>query len=542
MKKLLMVLLMTSFIVALSACGGGGNDDPDPDPIDVNAATISGIVEVTLTVGDTFDKLDGVTATDAIDGNLTSSIVVTGDVDLDTAGNYTLTYTVTDSDDNVSSETRLIIVLGLDGCAIFQELINGTCIDIEPEIITIMHGAVHEIDPFHEAYSGTEQLAKQELQTLIEAQLNVIIIYKEFSPSAAWGPNRINAIIQSSVSGDHLSDIYWVTSDWVQQLAEGDAIVDITQYLGTHGANIDQSFLEVGSYQGGKYGFEVGKVQISHGLYYNADLVDNLGVDNPTELYLAGEWNWTKFETWATEVQTQLSAQGDDMFALGGMLSDYAMNMIPLNGGSLINAQTGRIAFSQVPALDTYDYLNNLYNKGLFELNPQYDAGSPEWMAGKVAVYPGSLWFINADNRWGGLPFELGFVPYPVADDFTGDYVSAVSGVALMTVASGMSAEREELVFQVWNELQLWKTGSELTDSFELSLLTKFDDELYIEAYLEVYDKTYLDLINAIGISAYGEDGWVRNINTGIREGTARTVVDQIKPIYEAALDEYLGN
>lgn len=163
-------------------------------------------------------------------------------------------------------------------------------------------------------------------------------------------------------------------------------------------------------------------------------------------------------------------------------------------------------------------------------------------MAGKVAVYPGSLWFINADNRWGGLPFELGFVPYPVADDFTGDYVSAVSGVALMTVASGMSAEREELVFQVWNELQLWKTGSELTDSFELSLLTKFDDELYIEAYLEVYDKTYLDLINAIGISAYGEDGWVRNINTGIREGTARTVVDQIKPIYEAALDEYLGN
>ena len=414
-------------------------------------------------------------------------------------------------------------------------------LDIEPEIITIMHGAVYEIDPFHEAYSGTEQLEKQELQRLIEETLNVVINYEEYPPSAGWGPSRINAIIQSSVSGDPLSDIYWITSDWVQQLADAEALADVTPYLNTHGSNIDDSYLEVGSYQGGNYGFEVGNVQIGHGLYYNADLVENLGVDNPTDLYLAGDWNWTEFEIWATDVQTQLSAQGDDMFALGGMLSYYAMNMIPLNGGSLINSVTARVSFAQKPALDTYDFLTNLYNKGLFELSPQYDAGSPEWMAGKVAMYPGSLWFVTADNRWGMLPFELGFVPYPVADDFIGEYISPVSGVALMSVASGMSQEREELVFQVWNELQLWKTDAELADAFELTLMTKFDEEIYIEAYLEIYDKTYLDLINAIGISAYSENGWNRNINGAIREGTSRTIVDQIKPIYEAALDDYIG-
>jgi len=546
MKKFMLVLLMTSFIVALTACGGGKTEpdpDPNPDPIvDKNAAVLSGLEEESLTVGDTFNQLDGVSAIDEADGNITSSIIVTGEVDLATAGNYTLTYTVTDSDGNVTTGTRLVIVLGLDGCAIFFELIDGECIAIEPEVITIMHGAVYEIDPFHEAYSGTEQLAKQELQRLIETQLNVVINYEEYPASAGWGPSRINAIIQSSVSGDSLSDIYWITSDWVQQLADADAIVDVSQYLATHGTNIDDSFLEVGSYKGAKYGFEVGKVQISHGLYYNADLVENLGVDNPTELYLAGEWNWTEFETWATEVQTQLSAQGDDMFALGGMLSYYATNMIPLNGGSLINATTARVSFAQKPALDTYDYLTNLYNKGLFELSPQYDAGSPEWMAGKVAMYPGSLWFVTASNRWGMLPFELGFVPYPVADDFTGEYVSPVYGVALMSVASGMDAEREELVFQVWNALQLWKTDAEETDAFELTLLTKFDKEIYIEAYLEVYDKIYLDLINAIGISAYSENGWGRNINGAIREGTSRTIVDQIKPIYETALDEYVGD
>ncbi len=541
MKKFLMILLATSLVITLSACGGDTGDDPNPVN-DKNAAVINGVDDVELTVGvSSFDELDGVTAIDEVDGDLTSSIIVSGTVDLENAGNYALTYTVTDSDGNITTITRLIVVLGLDGCAIFQELIDGVCVDIEPDIITIMHGAVHEIDPFHEAYSGTEQLAKQELQREIEAKYNVIINYEEYPPSAAWGPSRITSIIQSSVSGEPLADIYWITSDWVQQLVDADALADITSYLNTTGTNIDDSFLEVGSYKDGHYGFEVGKVQIAHGLYYNAELVENLGVDNPTELYLNGEWNWTTFETWATEVQTQLSAQGDDMFALGGMLSYYAMNMIPLNGGSLINSTTARVSFAQKPALDTYDYLTNLYNKGLFELSPQYDAGSPEWMAGKVAMYPGSLWFLTADNRWGTLPFELGFVPYPIADDFTGEYISPVSGVALMSVANGMTPEREALVFEVWNALQLWKTDTEEADAFELMLLTKFDDEIYIDAYLDIYDKTYLDLINAIGISAYGENGWTRNINSAIKAGTSRTIVDQIKPIYETALDDYIG-
>lgn len=539
MKKMLLLLAGLSLTLTLVACG---KDDKDPDPTpDVNAPTFSGIAEVEITIGDTFNPLTGVTATDAKDGDVTSSITVSGSVDTNTVGNYTLTYSVTDSDGNTKTATRRVVVKGLDGCGVHQELIDGNCVDIEPEVITIMHGAVNEIDPFDEAYSGTEQLERQELQTAVEEEYNVIINYEPYPPSAAWGPSRVSSIIQSSVSGDHLSDIYWITSDWIQQLVEGDAIVDISQYLNTTGANIDPVYQEVGGYQGGVYGFESFKVTISTGLYYNADLIDSLGVTNPSQMYLDGDWTWSQFETWATTVQTALSAQGEDYFALGGMLSYYAESMIPLNGGSLINANTGRVSFAQNPAIETYDFLTTLYEKGLFELAPQYDAGSPQWQAGKVALHPGSLWFVNASNRWGGLPFELGFVPYPIADDFTGEYVSPVNGIALMSVASGMDPDREALVFEVWNELQLWRTDQEATDAFELSLLTKFDDELYIEAYLDIYDKVYLDLINAIGISAYSENGWTRNINGAIRNGDSRSVVDAIKPIYEAALEDYLG-
>ncbi len=510
------------------------NSTEDNDPV------ISGTQNAEITVGNTYDPLDGVSATDVEDGDLTSAIQVNGSVDTDTVGVYTLVYIVEDSNGNQARVTVTVTVVGLEGCPIHHERVGDECVKIPAEEIVIMHGAVYEIDPFHADYSGTDQLARQELQRQVEEEYNVVILYRNYPASAAWGPDRVTSIIQASVVGEPLSDIYWITSDWIQELVKGNALADVSPYMNTIGANIDDAYSDIGEYKGGIYGFESYKPTINGGLYYNADLVENLGVENPTDMYLDGDWNWTNFEAWATQVQTALDGQAEEMYALGGVLSYYAKYMISLNGGSLINKQTGRVAFAQAPALETYDFLTTLWNKGLFEPNGQYDAGSPLWMGGKVAMHPGDLWFLSADNRWGTIPFEIGFVPYPSADDYTGEYTSPISGVAVMALASGMTSEREQLVFRVWNALQLWKTDEQTDIDFELTLLTKFDKQKYVDAYLEVYDKVYLDITNAIGISAYSANGWVSNINGAIKEGTSRTVVDRIKPIYEAALDEYL--
>ncbi|MCY6354529.1 DUF5011 domain-containing protein [Clostridium sp. ZS2-4] len=59
---------------------------------------LSGIENKTIKVGDTFDPMQGITATDKEDGNITDKIQIQGTVDTNTAGNYTLTYTVSDSE------------------------------------------------------------------------------------------------------------------------------------------------------------------------------------------------------------------------------------------------------------------------------------------------------------------------------------------------------------------------------------------------------------------------------------------------------------
>mgnify|MGYP003304210175 FL=1 len=58
-----------------------------------------------------FDMLAGVKATDNVDGDITSSIVVEGDIDNTTRGVYELVYTVEDSSGNVSTLTRQVRVV-----------------------------------------------------------------------------------------------------------------------------------------------------------------------------------------------------------------------------------------------------------------------------------------------------------------------------------------------------------------------------------------------------------------------------------------------
>lgn len=546
MKKIFGFFLILALALGLVACGGNTKTPVPTDPTvpSTKTATIVGAQEVTIRVGETFDHLEGVSANDTVDGNITSAITVDGltQLNINVPGNYTLTYNVTGSDGQVVTVTRLVKVLSAQGCNVHEDLVNGVCVKRAPTVIRIMHGATYEVDPFDSSYSGTEQLAKQQRQREIEEKYNVTVRYVSYPSNAPWGPDRVEAIVQSSISGAHLSEIYWSVSDWIQRLAVTEAIVPIDKYLTTIGSNIRPGYREVSSYRDHVYGFESGLLTVSSGLYYNADLVANLGVANPTELFLAGNWNWTTFENWAQSVDAALKTLGGDKYALGGMFSEYAEHMVPLNGGSLINKNTGAVAFAQNRAIDTYNFISSLNTKGYFEPTPAYDAGSANWMAGNVAMYPGQLWFISADNRWRQLPFELGFVPFPVSPTYTGAYASPISGVAVYHIASGMTAEKEELVFKVWNELQLWKTDTQYELDFETTLINKFDDESYVEAYMQIYNKIYLDLINAVGISAYSASGWRANINRAIREGNARTVMEEIKPVYDAALRDYLGN
>lgn len=72
--------------------------------------TLNGAADITLEVGSSYSEL-GATATDAKEGNLDGAIIITGNVDVNTLGTYTVTYYVQDNQGNSSTATRTINVV-----------------------------------------------------------------------------------------------------------------------------------------------------------------------------------------------------------------------------------------------------------------------------------------------------------------------------------------------------------------------------------------------------------------------------------------------
>jgi hypothetical protein len=75
----------------------------------IPAITLVGSPTIELTIGNTFTD-PGATATDNIDGDLTSSIITSGTVDASSTGSYTISYSISDATGNSASVTRTIVV------------------------------------------------------------------------------------------------------------------------------------------------------------------------------------------------------------------------------------------------------------------------------------------------------------------------------------------------------------------------------------------------------------------------------------------------
>ena len=109
MRKIVSIFVVLIMSIIVVACQ---TEDPVDETV-VGVITWAGLTDQVVTRGDAVDFLEGVTANDSIDGNLTSSITVTDDDEFSThlAGGYTITYEVENSTGVVSTETKNFTVL-----------------------------------------------------------------------------------------------------------------------------------------------------------------------------------------------------------------------------------------------------------------------------------------------------------------------------------------------------------------------------------------------------------------------------------------------
>lgn len=134
MKKIRLILSILVFLLVIVACKPEETVVVDQDPV------ISGAVNRTINRGDQFIPLQGITAMDEEDGDLTDQITYTGNVNPNVANTYQATYSVVDSAGNLATVTITVTVVLVDS---EEPLISGAAdvtIMIGDEAFTLMNG------------------------------------------------------------------------------------------------------------------------------------------------------------------------------------------------------------------------------------------------------------------------------------------------------------------------------------------------------------------------------------------------------------------
>jgi formylglycine-generating enzyme required for sulfatase activity len=134
------------------AAGNEANASRTVTVVDTTAPALTLLGDANMTQAKDSAWVDpGVTASDSLDGNLTSSITITGTVDVNTAGVYTLTYSVTDG---ASNESNAIRTVNVGMASTHTADLNAT---VQLEMLWVEPGTFTMGSPTTEASRGTNE-------------------------------------------------------------------------------------------------------------------------------------------------------------------------------------------------------------------------------------------------------------------------------------------------------------------------------------------------------------------------------------------------
>ena len=132
------ILFSISLVDGCSNNAEGNRDETYDEATDTSYPPVISLVgssTIYLEVGETFTD-PGATASDNVDGDLTSSITSSGTVNTATEGTYTVVYSVSDTDGNIASVSRTVIVsldlpptITLTGSSTITLLVGDTYIE-----------------------------------------------------------------------------------------------------------------------------------------------------------------------------------------------------------------------------------------------------------------------------------------------------------------------------------------------------------------------------------------------------------------------------
>lgn len=183
MKRLFFTVCLLAGIVSFSACGGGDDDDKEKEKeetADKVKPTITFPANpnnslLVLDLGDEAKALEGVKASDDVDGDLTSSVKVSGN--FERVGKTQLKYKVSDKAGNVAEVTRDVIISGNKLAGIYSTIARlqkdttqrstfDLVVSVEQDTVMLLNYIQNQNSIMKARYTGDYSFAFNDNQTM----------------------------------------------------------------------------------------------------------------------------------------------------------------------------------------------------------------------------------------------------------------------------------------------------------------------------------------------------------------------------------------
>lgn len=183
-------------------------------------------------------------------------------------------------------------------------------------------------------------------------------------------------------------DVFWIPGTDVARFAKLDLILNLNDLAGADEEFAVEDFYPqimehlVVSLDDGDALWGVPRDASAFGLYYNADLFDEAGLDYPDE-----SWTWVEFENAAAEI----GALGDDTFGFGqsNWWAHYGF-FINAAGSSFFNEDSTGCGLNNDETVVGLDYLKGLYEAG--NGVPWGEDAEPAFLAGQSGMFINGRW------------------------------------------------------------------------------------------------------------------------------------------------------
>lgn len=347
-----------------------------------------------------------------------------------------------------------------------RETLNKNGYQLGGITVLIQVNPIQSYDASRTDYTGERKQDHVTHMALINKAYNVKLQYWNWE--ADWGPSRIQHIRDNYMDNTFFSDkskltyIITISGQWIPTLVKAKTLaplynMDTGDGIFTElGYEQAEAINQVMAVKNVVYGYNAGAARPDHFMYYNIKKVQDFGLEDPAELWLSGQWTWSKFLEWTKKGQ---AACGEGEYALDLSYAPAALGFVAAQGYYFVNPLNHKIQFTNNNVTKIVDNMLALYE-------PYWDHGhgvqdaSKNFSAGKTLLHDGSIWYVKDPTRFGqdDSTVSVGVVPYPPKD---GDAIKVHTAPYTYTDTQGNKVKVEEPL------LKRDKSGPILTASGE---------------------------------------------------------------------------